>query len=263
MVRLQTSGRGEGQQSRVRPVHLLAAAAILGLLVMPVAFAAEGNPSATKSANLTKQIKKLKRTVAGLQTRLAAVEARPDQVGQVPASLPPSGPAGGDLTGAYPNPTIASGAVNSAKVLDNSLAGGDINESSLGEVPSATLGGLGGETGFGGPCDPESSQFIACATASTTLPALSRVLIIGQIRAEPDTGGGNGGGSCGVAEPFIEGIPVFVNGGQTDVIAISGITGPVGPGPASFGLWCNETASGVRYFDGSISFVALSPSVAP
>jgi hypothetical protein len=42
-------------------------------------------------------------------------------------SLPPGGPAGGDLTGTYPNPAIAAGVVNTAKLADLSVTGAKIN----------------------------------------------------------------------------------------------------------------------------------------
>ena len=62
----------------------------------------------------------------------------------------PANPTGGDLTGTYPNPAIANGAVTGGtggKVGDNTLTGADVNESALGQVPSAlNADKVGGKT---------------------------------------------------------------------------------------------------------------------
>jgi hypothetical protein len=57
--------------------------------------------------------------------------------GEQDGSRTPSGPASGDLTGNYPNPDLAPGAVTGADIGDNSLTGVQIDESTLGLVPNA------------------------------------------------------------------------------------------------------------------------------
>jgi len=108
---------GDRPGSRISPIHALLAAAILGLVVMPLAFAGAKPTAATKSGSAKKQIKSLSR-------RVAALEGKPAPA--IPATLPPAGPAGGDLIGNFPNPEIGANTIGQAEIVNDAVRAGEV-----------------------------------------------------------------------------------------------------------------------------------------
>jgi hypothetical protein len=160
-------------------------------------------------------------------------------------------------------------------VLDGSLAGGDIvansvtgsqiDEQSLGTVPSAQvgfLGGLGRHTGVSF-CNPEGA-YIDCAITSINLPRGARVLVIGQVAAGLESGVTTGHGDCKLVTNTgdVAGtrLDFFLNSHpDRDGAGLTGVTDELGAGPHDFAVDCEDHTGGVDYGQIGITAVALSP----
>lgn len=137
-------------------LRVLLAATITAAIAAPIAIAGADGPGATGSAKQggTQQIKALKKRttalakqaaafasrVAELEQKMAALEKRrtgAPEGPQVPASLPPSGPAGGVLAGTYPNPLLRAGSVGSLQLLDGGVDSADIKDGTIGRFDIA------------------------------------------------------------------------------------------------------------------------------
>jgi hypothetical protein len=165
--------------------------------------------------------------------------------------------------GALVGGDLADNTVGGGKVTDNSIKGAEVDESTLGQVPSAALAGIGRWTSPEGECNPESASFFTCAFTSITLPTQTRVLMIGVVKAQDENFGAGGTGQCLLATQFGN-IPSSTSGfdvrgfDQEHVPLIATVL--TGPGSVDFAVRCNDLDGGIRYFDTAVAAVALAPN---
>lgn len=70
-------------------------------------------------------------SVTGAKIQDGTITAADIAPGVIPTTLPPSGPAGGDLTGTYPNPVIRPAAVDATKIADGAVTNAKLGANSV------------------------------------------------------------------------------------------------------------------------------------
>lgn len=178
--------------------------------------------------------------------------------------------ANGSLTGAdlkdnsVGDADVRNDSLSGADIQDGSISGYDVTESSLGEVPAATLGGIG-RSGDPGSCDPEDTTYVACATVSINLPQPARVLLVGGTKALISQGATYAYGSCRVATDDASG-PIAGSGVDFDLTGDSWsqhaplmtVAEYLNPGTYTIGIECNEQSGKIEYPQARVAAVALS-----
>ena len=164
---------------------------------------------------------------------------------------------GGDIAnGSLSGADVADGSLGGSDIADGSVTGSDVNESSLGQVPSALLGGYG-RSFSGTGCDPNSTTYIDCGFTTLNLPSATRVLLIGATRGYSPTADGFGFCRLVTSNGVLGGTDVGVDHTE-EIAALTTVTGVIGPGSVDFGIECQQTFSDIKFSEVRVSAVALS-----
>ena len=162
------------------------------------------------------------------------------------------------------NATNADSATNADNATNaDQLGGASLDSLTIGRGTSSTASG-----GTGSSCDPASTTFVDCGTASLTLPRAERVLILANAQFDGANSGAGYRGDCKltidgtriggqVSAGSSDGLGVGFNGNNEAATGLNAVTDVLAAGPHSFALQCNQAGGSIQFGHTYVSALAI------